>query len=149
MQGVGGTLVNRSHQPITHNSWGEISVVRLFRQSEPPFRRADAPDDLAAVVGPYWERAYHLAFAPEPGTVRTLVQPLTILKPGGRLVMTPVRFRWPDDPGVYTVSVCSGYTPGAETSAPGREVCAPSVRVEVLGRRRSRPPAVADGGATA
>ena len=135
-QGVGGTLVNRSRQPITHWGRGEIAVVRLFRQSERPFRRADAPDDSAAVVGPYWERAYHLAFAPEPGVVRTLELLITVLKPGERRVMQPVRFRWPDDPGVYTVSVCSGYTPGADTSAPGREVCAPSVRVEV---RRASP----------
>ena len=136
VQGVGGTLVNRSRRPITSYGRGEIAVVRLFRQSEPPFRRADAPGDSAAVIGPYWERAYHLAFAPEPGAVRTLELLITVLKPGERRVMTPVRFRWPDDPGVYTVSVCSGYTPGADTSERSREVCAPSVRVEV---RRASP----------
>lgn len=131
VQGVGGTLVNRSRRPITNYGRGQIRTVRLFRQSERPYRRADAPGDSSAVVGPYWERAYHLAFAPAPGSVTTLELPFTVVPPGGRLAMRPVRFRWPDDPGTYAVSVCSGYAPGSGEGEESREVCAPIVRVEV------------------
>lgn len=131
VQGVGGTLVNRSRRPITNYGRGEITTVRLFRQSERPFRHADAPGDSSTALGPYWERAYHLAFAPEPGTVRTLELPFTVVEPGGRLTMRPVRFAWPRDPGTYTVSVCTNYALGAGTSEDTREVCARPVRVVV------------------
>ena len=137
VQGVGGTLVNRSRRPITHWGRGGVTVVRLFRQSERPFRRADAPGDSSAATGPYWEQAYHLAFAPGPGTIRTLDQPFFVLQPGGRRAMRPVEFRWPRDPGTYTVSVCSGWAPGAGESEDSREACARPVRVVVEAARAS------------
>ena len=127
-QGVGATLVNRSREPIVHYGRAELRTVRLLRDSGRPYRRADAPADSARAVGPYWERAYHLAFAPEPGAVTTLELPLTVLEGGNRLVLEGARFAWPRDPGAYTVSVCSGYAPGHDEQTT-REVCAPPVRV--------------------
>ncbi len=130
VQGVGGTLFNRSSRTVIHYGRGEIDRVRLLRQSEEgPYRRADVPGDSSVVVGPYWERAYHLAFAIAPGTGIRLDQPFTRIPPGSQRVMRPVRFAWPRDPGVYRVSVCSTYAP--EEHGDSREVCAPAVWVTV------------------
>ncbi len=129
IQGVGATLVNRSRSRIVHYGRAGITSVRMFRETTSEPRRADVPADTTRPVGPYWERAYHLAVAFEPGTVTTAELPLTVVEPQSRLVLAPVRFEWPRDPGTYAVSVCSSWSPSDLDGS--REVCARSVRVEV------------------
>ena len=129
VQGVGATLVNRSRSRVVHYGRPVVSTVRLFRETTGDPRRADAPSDTTRPVGPYWERAYYLASAPEPGETTTLELQIQTIEPGGRLVLRPARFAWPRDPGAYWVSVCSGYAPSDRDE--GREVCARAVRVVV------------------
>ena len=129
VQGVGATLVNRSRSRVVHYGRPVVSTVRLFRETDGDPRRADVPSDTTRPVGPYWERAYHLAYAPEPGETTTLELQIQTIEPGGRLVLRPVRFAWPHDAGTYWVAVCSGYAPSDRDE--GREVCARAVRVVV------------------
>ena len=146
VQGIGATLVNRSRSRVVHYGHPVVSIVRLFRETTGDPRRADAPSDTTRPVGPYWERAYHLAYAPEPGETTTLVGHVQRIEAGGRLVLTPVRFEWPRDPGAYWVSVCSGYAPSDRDE--GREVCA-RASASRSDKASSGIPLLAAGGAAA